>query len=79
MTQNKLTDKQIKYRKWYQENRESERRRKAKEGSALPLIIDILNIWEKQGISEKYWSVYEKSCAFIGRIPRTVFKISVAS
>jgi hypothetical protein len=70
-----LTEKQIKYIAYYQANREKERMRKAKDGSPLHLIKGILNAWEKQGISGNYWTVYEKACNFIGRIPRTAFKM----
>jgi len=75
MSNQTLTEKQIKYRAYYNANREKERIRKAKDGSPLHLIKDVLNAWEKQGISENYWTVYEKACNFIGRIPRTAFKM----
>jgi len=69
-----LSEKQKKYRAYYQANRERELMRHAKKSSARSVLKEVLDCWEKQGIPEDKWGVYEAGCNVIGRMPRTCFK-----
>jgi len=71
-----LTERQKKYRAYYKANRERELMRKATKTSARFVLKEVLNCWEKQGIPENKWSIYETACSIIGRVPRTCFKIA---
>jgi hypothetical protein len=70
-----LTERQKKYREYYEANREYELMRKATKTSVRHVLKEVLDCWEKQGIPENKWNTYENACSIIGRIPRTCFKI----